>query len=259
MRQLVFVGFMKKNNNTVIDFTYLILIYLLQLFILTFISKKLNTMKHLIQLCGAALIVAMMWGCGSKTSVPALESNGYFGKLASIKQNFQLDDSTLSAKAKTEVKSMDDIVAMQSKMNKLKQDAQAEFAKEAGQLKLPITVTFVDSAGGAGFVVKDAKITAVDWDRATLTASVELKTDSEKSAGGQNMQFTVPALMLDSNGKLLKDHSDVAWLIFASTKEMKAGETHEVTGYLVMNKNSAALNKLVFKSYDEYKKAKGWN
>ncbi len=217
-------------------------------------------MKNLlITSCLAVLVIAMA-GCGGNgTTEKKLESKGYFGKLAAIKAAYKADDSTMVAKAKTEAKSADDLVAFQSKINKLEEDAKAEFKAETAKMKFPITLPFVDSAGSTAYVVKDAKITAVDWDRATIEATIEVKTDSEKTMGGQNVQFTVPALMLDENGKVIKDHSYDAWLILAVSKEMKAGETHTVSGVVSVNAANAALNKLIFKSYDDYKKAKGWN
>lgn len=218
-------------------------------------------MKKLLSTACLAITIAFLAGCGSGNggSEKKLESNGYFGKLAAIKLAYKADDSTLTAKARTEAKTADDIVAFQSKINKLEEDARAEFKNEATKIGLPITIPFVDSSGNAGYVVKDAKIIKAEWDRATLEATIELKTDSEKTMGGQNVQLTVPALMLDENNKVIKDHAYDNWVILAVTKEMKAGETQKVTGVISINAANSALKKLVFRSYDDYKKAKGWN
>ncbi len=218
-------------------------------------------MKKLLSAMFLLLVIAFFAGCGNEkgSTDKKLESKGYFGKLVSIKMNYKADDSTLTAKARTEAKSADDLVAFQSKLNKLEEDAKAEFAAEAGKLGLPITIPFVDSTGNTGYVVKDAKITAIDWDRATIEATIELKTDSEKTAGGQNVQLSVPVLMLDENNSIIKDHNYDNWVILGVSKEMKAGETHQVTGGVSINPANAAMKKLVFKSYDDYKKAKGWN
>jgi hypothetical protein len=222
-------------------------------------------MKNFLTTTSLAIIMAIMFSCGgggksgSGDSGKNAESKGYFGKLTSIRQAFKDEETALKAKAKTEAKTMDDLVALQSKMNKLEQDAKAEFASEVTKLALPVTVSFVDSSGNTDYVVKEAKITAIDWDRATIEATIELKTDSKKTMGGQNVQFTVPALMFDENNQVIKDHAYDRWLILGASKEMKAGETHQVTGVLGINEANTSLKKIVFKSYDSYKKAKGWN
>lgn len=216
-----------------------------------------KTISNLV--CLATIVFMASCGGGSSVNETKAETKGYFGKLVSIKQAFHDEDSTLKAKAKTESKSVDDLVAAQSKLAKLEETAKADFAAEAAKMGLPITVPFVDSTGNTSYVVKDVKITAFDWGRATLEATVELKKDSEKTMGGQNVQLSVPALMLDENNQVIKDHAYDNWLLLAVTKEMKAGETQKVTGSVIINKANAALAKIIFKSYDDYKKAKGWN
>jgi hypothetical protein len=222
-------------------------------------------MRNLTITTGLAIIMALMFSCanggnsGNNNSVKKADSKGYFGKLASIKSSFDEEETALKAKAKTEAKSMDDLVALKSKLNKLEQDAKAEFTSEVSKLGLPVKVSFVDSSGNTDYVVKEAKITVVDWDRATIEATIELKTDTKKTMGGQNVQFTVPALMFDENNQVIKDHAYDRWLVLTSIKEMKAGETHQVTGLLGINQANTSLKKIVFKSLDSYKKAKGWN
>jgi hypothetical protein len=209
-------------------------------------------------LCLAMIVFIASCGSGS-SSENKLESKGYFGKLVSIKQAYHDEDSAFSAKIKTEAKSVDDLVAAQSKLTKMEEDAKAEFKAEAAKIGLPITIPFIDSTGNTSYVVKDVKITAIEWDRATLEATIELKVDSEKTMGGQNMQFSVPALMLNENNQVIKDHAYDNWFIMAVSKEMKAGEIQKVTGSILIKNANAAMAKILFKSYDEYKKAKGWN
>ncbi len=215
-------------------------------------------MKILFNLVSLAMIVFLA-SCGSGTSKKDLESKGYFGKLVSIKQAYHDEDSSFTAKAKTEAKSVDDLVAAQSKLTKLEEDSKAEFKAEAAKMGLPITIPFVDSTGNTAYVVKDVKITALDWDRATLEATIELKADSEKTMGGQNVQLSVPALMLNENNQVIKDHAYDHWFVLAVSKEMKAGETQKVSGVISINKANAEMKKILFKSNDDYKKAKGWN
>ncbi|HNX78459.1 MAG TPA: hypothetical protein PKJ24_01195 [Prolixibacteraceae bacterium] len=222
-------------------------------------------MKNLLTATSLAIVMALMISCGgggtSSTGDTGkkAESKGYFGKTASIRKAFEENETALKAKAKTEAKTMDDLVALQSKLNKLEEDAKAEFAGEVAKLGLPVAVSFVDSSGNADYIVKEAKITAIDWDRATIEATIELKSDSKKTMGGQNIQLTVPALMFDENNQVIKDHANDRWLILGVSKEMKAGETHQVTGAIGINDANTSLKKIVFKSYESYKKAKGWN
>ena len=209
--------------------------------------------------CLATVVFMASCGGGGATSEKKMESKGYFGKLVSIKQAFHDEDSTIKAEAKTQSKSVDDLVAAQSMLAKAEESAKAEFKAEAAKMGLPLTIPFIDSTGNASYVVKDVKITELEWGRATLEATIELKVDSEKTMGGQNVQFTVPALMLNENNQAIKDHANDNWIIFGVSKEMKAGETQKVTGSIVINQANAAMAKILFKSYDDYKKAKGWN
>ena len=212
-------------------------------------------LSNLICLC----LIAGLASCSNKTAEKKTEHSGYFGKLLSIKEAYHAEDSIVTAKAKTESKSVDDLVAAKSKLAKIEEDAKAEFKTEAAKMSLPVTVPFIDSTGNAYYTVQDVKITAFEWKRATLEATIMLKVDSEKTMGGQNVQFTVPALMLNNNNEVLKDHAFDNWFIFSALKEMKAGETQKVTGSILINEANASMAKILFKSYDAYKKAKGWN
>lgn len=204
-------------------------------------------------------IIAIMASCGSGSSEKKTESGGYFGKLVSIQQTYHDEDSIITEKAKTESKSVDDLVAAKSKLAKNEQDAKAEFKAEAAKMSLPVTIPFIDSTGNALYTVKDVKITAFEWGRALLEATIVLKVNSEKTMGGQIVPFAVPALMLNNNNQVLKDHAFDNWFILSALKEMKAGETQKVTGSILINAANAPMTKILFKNNDSYKKAKGWN
>ena len=204
-------------------------------------------------------IIMLMSSCGSGSSDKKTEYTGYFGKLVSIQQDYQKEDSIIKAKAKTESESVDDLVAAKSKIEKNEEKAKAEFNAEAASMSLPITIPFIDSTGNAMYTVKDVKITAFEWGRAILEATLILKVNSEKTMGGQIVPYTVPALMLNNNNQVLKDHDSDNWFILSALKEMKAGETQKVTGSILIKAENADMAKILFKSYDAYKRAKGWN
>lgn len=212
-------------------------------------------LSNLICLC----LIAGLASCSNKTAEKKTEHSGYFGKLLSIKEAYHAEDSIVTAKAKTESKSVDDLVAAKSKLAKIEEDAKAEFNKEVAAMTLPIILPFVDSTGNNAYIIKDVKITSFEWNKAILEATVQLKVNSEKTMGGQNIQFSVPALLMDNTNQVIKEGTTDNWLILATTKEMKAGETQKVTGSFLINRANAAMNKVLFKSYEAYKKAKGWN
>lgn len=215
-------------------------------------------MKPLSKLISLFLIIGLC-SCNSQSAEKKVENSGYFGKLLSIKQAYYLEDSIVTARVKTESKSVDDLVAAKSKLAKMEAEAKAEFNKAAAEITLPINIPFIDSTENNAYSIKDVKITSFEWNRAILEASIQLKVNSEKTIGGQIVPFTVPALMLNSDNQVLKDHAFDNWIMLSALKEMKVGETHKVSGSILMNEANAAMAKILFKSYDAYKKAKGWN
>jgi hypothetical protein len=209
----------------------------------------------------AALLIAgtILFGCNSKKHT-AVGSNGYFGNLLSIKENYAYDDSVLSVKAQTEIKSMDEAIAMQSKKNKLETDAKEDFSKEVAKTTLPINVPFVDSSDGKDYTVKEVKITKITWNGATIEATVELKQNTEKITGSIYTSFVIAGELLNDKNTIINyKNGNAIWAVFIKDdyKQAKAGEIITVKYNLLMNKVYAAdFKKITFKSYGDYKKIK---
>lgn len=206
------------------------------------------------------LITAILaCGCQGGTEIKNIETRGYLGQLPALKAMYKAQDSVLTAKAKTRSKSVDDLVKVQSEINILKEKSKTEFATAAARLGLPINIPFIDSTGNTTYVVKSLKITKAEWDGITFTADVELKTNSGKTMGGQNIPLTVPALLLDENNSVLNINPYETWMVMSVSKEMKAGEIQQVTGAIPVTSSLARMKTILFKSNDAFKEAKGWN
>jgi hypothetical protein len=169
-------------------------------------------MKNLlITSCLAVLVIAMA-GCGGNgTTEKKLESKGYFGKLAAIKAAYRpmIQQRWQRPRPKP---NRPTTWWLPIEINKLEEDAKAvsrpklpklnsDHPSSKNQPELLHTLLKIQKNGsglGQGY----------------LRSHHRRKTDSENTMGGQNVQFTVPALMLDENGKVIKDHSYDAWLIW---------------------------------------------
>ncbi len=207
----------------------------------------------------AVMIAAIVGsGCGGSKEKSNLSSDGLLGKLPSIVADYKKADSALEAEAKTSAKSMDDLVKFQSKQNKMKEDAKKEFDEEVAKMKLPVTVPFVDSTDGKLMKIQSVQITELKWDYARIMVKAQLLSASEKTMGGQVLPTEAFGWMIDKAGAPVKSVTD-NWFIAMSTQELKQGDVAELTSTVNSLAKTATLAKMVFRSKDDWKKAKGFN
>jgi hypothetical protein len=196
-------------------------------------------------------------GCGGAKEKSSVSSEGLLGKLPSIVDTYKKGDSTLEAEAKTSAKSMDDLVALQSKANKLKEDSKKEFTDAAAQIKLPLDIPFADSTDGKTMKIQSVQITELKWEGMKILVKAQMITPSEKIMGEIVKPTEVFAWMIDKAGAPVKAVSE-NWFMAMSSQNYKAGDVAELNSSIGNYVKTASLAKLVFKSKEDWNKARGF-
>lgn len=200
------------------------------------------------KLIAASFVALMLFGCNSnKTENSASSSSeGLFGKAAAIKVKYEADYDALKEKAKTEVKSADDLVKINAEMNTMQETAKKEFSEAVASMKFPIDIPFVDSTDGKSFKVQSVQVTEMQWDVAKVAAKVQVLIPVEKTMGGQVMPKIINALMVDKDGKPL-DAGQQSWFTLSSIKDYAVNDTVEFTNAFTSYVKVEKLAKLVIK------------
>lgn len=200
------------------------------------------------KLIAASLVALMLFGCNSNKTetTTTAPSDGLFGKAASVRAKFETDYEALKEKAKTEVKSPDDLLKLKDEMTKLEETAKKDFSDAVASMTFPIPVEFVDSTDGKNFKVQSVQITEMQWDMAKVIAKVQMLIPAEKTGGGQIMPKHVYALMVDKDNKPLAEGRD-SWLTLSSIKDYVVNDTVEFNNAITNYGELSGLARFIIK------------
>ncbi len=200
------------------------------------------------KLIAASLVALMLFGCNSNKTetTTTASSDGLFGKAASVKAKYDSDYEALKEKAKTEVKSPDDMLKIKDELTKLEETAKKDFSDAVATMTFPISVEFVDSTDGKNFKVQSVQITEMQWDMAKVIAKVQMLIPAEKTGGGQVMPKHVYALMVDKDNKPVAE-GQKSWFSLSSIKDYAVNDTVEFNNAITNYGELSGLAKLIIK------------
>ncbi|HPT13893.1 MAG TPA: hypothetical protein PK796_03815 [Bacteroidales bacterium] len=200
------------------------------------------------KLIAASLVALMLFGCNSNKTetTTTASSNGLFGKAASVRAKFETDYEALKEKAKTEVKSPEDLLKLKDEMTKLEESAKKDFSDAVASMTFPIPVEFVDSTDGKNFKVLSVQITEMQWDMAKVAAKVQMFIPAEKTAGGQVIAKYVYGLMVDKDNKPAAEGQKQS-LTFSSIQDYAVNDTVEFNNAITNYGELSGLAKFIIK------------
>ena len=200
------------------------------------------------KLIAASLVALLLFGCNSNKTetTTTASSDGLFGKAASVKAKFESEYEALKGKAKTDVKSPEDLLKIKDELTKLEETAKKDFSDAVASMAFPIPVAFVDSTDGKSFKVQSVQITEMQWDMAKVTAKVQMFIPAEKTGGGQVIPKHVYALMVDNDNKPVAE-GQKSWFTLSSIKDYAVNDTVEFTNAITNYGELSGLAKFIIK------------
>jgi hypothetical protein len=202
-------------------------------------------MKKLLAVFVAVIFTIALVQCGGNGSTGA--ENKYLGKLPGIAASYVAEYDELKADKK-KVSDLNDALELKQKEDKLDEESVKAIEDEIKNLKLPVSIPFEGEVNTAEYELKEVKITGAKYNQVEFTATILPKKTGEYLFGYVRLT--------DAAGKLIAPPKD--WCVFAVNNmyNKNDGQQIEMKGYFRGLEKLGNLEKLVFKTREEYEKTK---